>query len=92
MTEEDIESHYQDIIQDLAKDGIEYIRIDMDSVGFPEERDEEFGEMARVVTIKDVEESDILRPLIANISQSNDLESQFGVEVLDETEAVSYRI
>lgn len=93
MDDEEIQSHYRDIIQDLADDGIEYIRVDLDAIGFPDQREEEFGEMSRVVTIEDVEESKILCPLIANIAESgSDIENQFGIEVLDEEEAVLYGI
>ncbi|QGA82075.1 hypothetical protein [Halomicrobium sp. LC1Hm] len=93
MDDEEIQSHYRDIIRDLADDEIEYIRVDLDAIGFPEQREEEFGEMTRVVTIKDVEQSKILRPLIANIAESeDDIENQYGIEVLDEEEAVLYGI
>ncbi|WP_435116623.1 hypothetical protein [Halolamina sp. C58] len=85
--------NYRQVIRELAEDGIEYIHIDMDAIGFPEEVDEEFGEMSQVVTIEDVEENNILRPLIANIAQSeDDLEDQYGIEILDETEAVAHGI
>lgn len=86
-------NNYRQVIQDLAEGGIEYIRIDMDAIGFPDKVDEEFGEMSQVVTIEDVEENKILRPLIVNIAQSeDDIEDQYGIEVLDENEAVAYGV
>ncbi|MDL0145781.1 hypothetical protein [Halobacterium salinarum] len=84
---------YRQVIRELAEDGVEYIRIDMDSIGFPDEVDEEFGDVSQVVSIEDVEDSSILRPLIGNIAQSeDDIEDQYGIEVLSEEEAVAYGV
>lgn len=77
------------IIQQLVDEGIEYLRIDLGAIGFPDQVDEEFSDRSQVVRIEDAAENKILRPLIANIAQSEeDLEEQFGIEILSQEEAV----